>query len=392
MPKLTKRVVDQLQPAASKYTEWDSELRGFGCLVRPTGRKTFIYKYRVGGGRAATQRKMTLGAYGPTTVDEARRLALQAHADVIKGSDPAGRRNDHRKADNMKQFAERYLAEHARPKKSPRSVEEDDWLLERYILPKLGTRKMVDLATADVARVVNGLAATPALANRVRALLSKILSLAMVWGIRNDPVNPARAVQKFPEQPRERFLSGEDVKRVGDALAEVEQKESEPWQAIAAIRLLLFTGCRRGEILTLKWDYIDHDNRVILLPSSKTGAKTIYLTAPVLAILAALPRKEDNPWVLPSRLAKDDRPFVGIGHVWLRIRDAAKLPGVRLHDLRHTFASKGVGLGHKRFRRLYPYISQGNIGAGLLTRGDCRQGSLRRGRLAGRDRSTARRR
>jgi hypothetical protein len=175
MPKLTKRLIDQLRPATTKYAAWDSELHGFGCLVRPNGRKTFIFKYRVGGGRSATQRKMTLGAYGPTTVDEARRRARLLQADVTTGGDPAGLRNDRRQADSMKQFAERYLADHARPKKSPRSVEEDDWLLGRYILPKLGTRKIVDLTTADVSRVVNGLAATPALANRVRALLSKML-------------------------------------------------------------------------------------------------------------------------------------------------------------------------------------------------------------------------
>jgi integrase len=237
------------------------------------------------------------------------------------------------------------LSDHARPKKSARSAEEDEWLLEKYILPKLGTRKMVDLSAADVARVVHALAATPALANRVRALLSKMLSLAMVWGVRSDPVNPARAVEKFPERSRERYLSGDEVARLGQALAEAEKSASEPWQAIAAIRLLLFTGCRRGEVLGLRWDYIDNDNGVILLPASKTGQKTIYLTAPVLSILCDLQRKPNNPWILPSRLAVNDRPFDGVGHVWLRIRTAAQLDGVRLHDLRHTFASKGVNIG-----------------------------------------------
>jgi integrase len=345
MSKLTKRIVDQLQPTATDYTAWDTELRGFGCRVHRAGRKTFIFKYRVGGGRAATQRKMALGVYGPTTVDQARVLARQAHAEVIKGGDPAGRRYDHRRADSVKQFVERYLAEHARPKKSPRSSEEDEWLLNRYILPKLGTRKMIDLAAADVARVVHGLSATPALANRVRALLSKMLSLAVVWGVRNDPTNPARAVERYPERSRERYLSGEEIKRLGEALSAAERDASEPWQAIAAIRLLLFSGCRRGEILQMRWEYIDYDNGVVLLPVSKTGRKTIYLSAPLLQVLNGLPRKEGNPWLLPSRLAVNDRPFQGVGHVWLRLRASADLHDVRLHDLRHTFASKGVNLG-----------------------------------------------
>lgn len=343
MPRLTKRLVDQLQKTASNFTQWDSELRGFGCLVHVTGRKTFIVKYRVGGGRTATQRKMTLGAYGPLTVDEARSLARQTLAEVAKGGDPAGRRHDYRRAQSVAEFGARYLAEHALPKKSQRSAEEDQWLLEKYILPKLGQRKVVDLAAADISRLTHGLSSTPALANRVRSLLSMMLSLAVVWGVRNDPVNPARAVQKFAERARETFLSAEAIKRVGDALRAAEA--NEPWQAIAAVRLLLFTGCRRGEILGLRWEYIDYDNSVILLPASKTGRKTIYLTAPVLTILAGLPRKPGNPWVLPSRLAVNDRPFEGVGHVWQRVRREADLEHVRLHDLRHTFASKGVNLG-----------------------------------------------
>jgi Arm DNA-binding domain len=228
------------------YTVWDSDLRGFGCRVHARGRKTFIVQYRVGGGRGATQRKMALGSYGPTTVDQARLSARQAPAEVVKGGDPAGRRNDYRHAHSVREFALRYLAEHARPKKSPRSAEEDEWLLDRYILPTLGTRKMVDLAAADIARVVHGLSITPALANRVRALLSKMLSLAVVWGVRSDPANPARAVQKYPERSRERYLSGEEVKRLGDALSAVQLNASEPWQAIAAN---LFNRCAASSLL-----------------------------------------------------------------------------------------------------------------------------------------------
>jgi integrase len=189
------------------------------------------------------------------------------------------------------------------------------------------------------------MSATPVLANRVRALLSTMLSLAMLWGIRKDPINPARLVQKFPEKSRERFLSEEELKRLGRILLDLEHTSAEPWQAIAAIRLLLFTGARKSEILSLRWDFIDYDNSVLLLPKSKTGRKTIYLTATVLGILASLPRKKGCPWVLPSRLADPNRHFDGVGHVWERVREKAGLPDVRLHDLRHTFASKGVGLG-----------------------------------------------
>ena len=165
-------------------------------------------------------------------------------------------------------------------------------------------------------------------------------------GVRSDAANPARAVQRHPERSRARYLSGEDVKRLGDALFAAQRSKSEPWQAIAAIRMLLFSGCRRGEVLGMRWEYIDYDNGVVLLPTSKTGRKTVHLSAPILQILSELPRKDGNPWVLPSRLAVNDRPFEGVGHVWLRIRATAGLNDVRLHDLRHTFASKGDQFGH----------------------------------------------
>lgn len=357
--RLTKRTVCALQPGERDFTVWDDELRGFGCRVHPSGRLTFVLKYRVGGGRAASQRKMVLGTYGTLTVDQARELARHAQADVVKGGDPAGTRAAHRRAETLQQFAERYLADHAQAKKSKTSAREDRRLLEKHILPKLGARKVIDLTTADISKTVQTaaqqpsrrrqdrgrLVPTPVLANRVRALLSKMLSLAKIWGLRSDPVNPASFVEKYREKSRERYLSNHEVRKLGDVLLELESNAQEPWQAIAALRLLLFTGCRKSEILSLRWDYIDYDNKAMFLPESKTGRKTIYLNAPVLEILAPLPRKDGNPWVLPNRFGHPNRHFNGLGHIWERVRKKAGLHQVRLHDLRHTYASKGVGLG-----------------------------------------------
>jgi integrase len=231
-------------------------------------------------------------------------------------------------------------------------------LLDRHILPGLGSRKVVDITPADITKFLHSvghqpsrkredrgkLVPTPILANRARSLLSKMLALAIAWDVRSDPVNPIQRVAKFPERSRERFLSGDEIKRLGDALRAVEADATEAWQAIAAIRLLLFTGCRRGEILSLKWEYVDHDMQALLLPDSKTGRKTVYLTSPVFEVLDALPKKADCPYVLPARFDTEGH-FQGIGHIWERIREKAGLGGVRIHDLRHTFASTGVGLG-----------------------------------------------
>jgi integrase len=356
--KLTKRTIDALQPREQEFTAWDGELRGFGCRVHPSGRRMFILKYRVGGGRSAAQRKMQLGAYGPVTADEARKRAHKALLEVAGGGDPAGARAEHRRAATVNELAQRYMAEHAGTRKALKSVREDRRLIDLHILPKIGTRKVIDLTTADVSKVIHAAAhrpsrrrkdlgqlrATPVLANRVRALLSKMLALSVVWGLRKDPINPVQLVEKFPEKSRERFLSANELDKLGKTLAELERTQAEPWQAIAAIRLLIFTGCRKSEILSLRWDYIDRQQGVIMLPETKTGRQTKYLFAPVLSVLDGLPRKEACPYVLPSRLANANRHFDGLGHVWERVRSKAGLHRVRLHDLRHTYASKGVGL------------------------------------------------
>lgn len=355
MAKLTKRSVDALAPAAADYMAWDTELHGFGCRVHPGGRKTFVFKYRVGGGRSASQRKMTLGQYSDAfTVDQARTMARRIHADVLTGKDPAGDRAAHRKAETLKDFAKQYMNDHAKAVKKASSASQDQWMLDRYILPALGSRKMVDITSGEIARFIRANAtqtdrrgeqrSTPILANRLRSLLSKMMSLATAWGVRPGGDNPVRSIEKFPERSRERFLSSDEIKRVGEVLREAEAAASEPWQAIAAIRLLILTGCRRGEVLSLQWSFVDEENGALLLPDSKTGRKTVYMTPPVAAVLAALPRQEECPFVLPAKVGREGH-FVGVGHVWERLRKKARLEGVRLHDLRHTFASRGVGLG-----------------------------------------------
>lgn len=342
--KLTKRKLDALAPADREYVVPDGELPGFACRVHPSGHKTFVFKYRLGGGRGGSQRKMTLGRYGEGfTTEQARARAKDIAAQVHRGEDPGRQRIEHRRAETLETFAKRYISDHATPRKRPSSATHDQWLLDRHVVPKLGSQKIVDITTGDVAKFIQGLSDRPILANRCRSLLSKMFSLSVSWGVRRDQINPVRLVAKFPEQSRERFLSGDEIKRLGDVLRDAESNATEPWQAIAAIRLLLLTGCRRGEVMSLKWEFIDRDNEVLLLPESKTGRKTVYLTAPVLEILEQIPRKDGCPYVLPSRFDVDDH-FRGVAHVWERLRLVAGLHHVRIHDLRHTFASKGVGL------------------------------------------------
>ncbi|MEW6267311.1 MAG: site-specific integrase [Thermodesulfobacteriota bacterium] len=332
MAKLTKRMIDTLKPAAQEVTLWDDQVKGFGLRLWPSGRKVFILMYRNRQGRL---RKITLGEYGRLTVEEARRLARQTLADVAKGQDPAEDKQERRKALTVADLAERYIHEYAEPHKKPFSVFRDRQLIERFIVPALGRHKIAGVTRADVARLHHDVRNTPIQANRTLAVLSKMFSQAVLWGLRPDNVNPVKGITRFKENKRTRFLSGEELARVGQALQEAEKTEHP--SALLMLRLLLFTGARLSEIMTLKWNYVNLERGALDLPDSKTGAKIIPLSGPALEALSNAPRLAGNPYVCPG--LKEGLYFVDIHHVWERIRTRTGLSDVRIHDLRHSFAS-----------------------------------------------------
>ena len=339
MPKLTKRAVDAARPAAMERFVWDEGLPGFGLRVFPSGRKTFFVQYRSQG----RNRRFALGPYGVLTPAEARAMAIDVLADVQRGGDPAEALRLASKAPNLSDLCARYLAEYAEGRKKTRSVSEDRRLIEQFIQPALGRRRVAAVTRVEVVRLHNSLRATPYQANRVLAVLSRMFNLAERWGLRPDGSNPVRHVDRFAERKRERFLSEAELARLGKALADAEDAGTETAATIAAIRLLVFTGCRLGEILQLRWEHVDFERRCLHLAESKTGARTVPINAPALKVLAELERSE-SPWVIPGR--KRDAPLVNLGKPWRRIREKARLCDVRLHDMRHSFASVAAGAGH----------------------------------------------
>lgn len=339
--RITAEAVEKMDP---ETTIWDSEVRGFG-VRRRTRDAVYCVKTRVRGRQTIiTIGRHGRGYWGPET---ARREAIRLLGLIRDGKDPAAERRAAREAPNFADFAARYLAEYAEPHKKPRTVAEDRRQLETRILPALGRMKLGEITKADIARFHHSMRETPVAANRALALISSILGWAERIGERPDGSNPCRHIEKFKEKPRERFLSADEMARLGDALAEAEATGSADWRAITGIRLLLFTGARRSEILTLRWDWIDLDAGVARLPDSKTGAKNLFLSAPALQLLAALPRFDHNPHVLPGD--RPGAPFVGIAKPWERIRAAAGLEDVHLHDLRHSFASAAIAAGDALF-------------------------------------------
>jgi integrase len=340
--KITKRSVDALKPAAGgvEAVLWDNELRGFGVRVQRGGRKSYVLQYRAGTGRGAPLRKLTIGRHGsPWTAAAARGEAKRLLGIVESGVDPAADKIARQRAPTMAEIAERFLAEHAEAKRKASTALEYRRLLDKIILPTLGKRKVADVTRADVTKLHHANRAAPYQANRVLAVLSKIFNLAEHWGLRPDGSNPCRHVEKFSERKRERMLSPAELARLGDAIAGYK---GSPY-AVAAVKLLVFTGARLGEVLGLRWEWIDFERAEARLPDSKTGAKTLHLPPPALAVLAELPRLHGNPHVIAG--AKEREAMVNLEKPWRAIRQVAGLDDVRLHDLRHAFASVAASSG-----------------------------------------------
>jgi integrase len=362
--KLTKRVVDAIAPTNKTVIYYDSELTGFCLKVLPTGGKRWCVEYRSGaGGRSVGKTRMVLGSTSSMTPDQARQSARTTLGAVALGQDPASKRSRERAMPPFAEFAERYLKEEAETKLKPGTVINYRIYLRKHASPVIGARKLDALDTAEIAKMHRKIGkATPMTANRVVEFVGSVFRYAAVCGLVPRGHNPAAHVQGFREQGRERFLSSAELGRLGDAIREAETKgiawmvDKEQPNAkhipkngrtkigphvAAALRLLILTGARLREILGLKWEYVDLERGLLLLPDSKTGRKAIILNAPALAILGDLPRVDIH--VIASDI--ENQPRHDLSKPWKLVATRADLVGVRIHDLRHTHASYGAGAG-----------------------------------------------
>jgi integrase len=362
--KLGKRALDNLPQVTKRTTFFDTDLTGFGLRVFPSGARSWIIEYRPGaGGRGVSKRRMVIGTPMTLTPDQARTQAAALLAKVKLGADPAGERSDGRKADDVHDLLARFMDDHVRAKRKTSTAKLFDGYIKNHIGPALGLRKAPALARADVERLHKTIGKTnPVTANRVIALIGAVYAYGLRAGLLpKGTSNPALGIEKFREQNRERFLTEPELLRLGDAIREaetagIERPESKSKHApkkaenrvtaigphaAAAIRLLIFTGARLREILNLKWDHVDLQRGLLFLPDSKTGKKTIVLGGAALAVIETLPRV--GKYVIAGN--DPDKPRADLQRPWALVSKRAGLEGLRLHDLRHSFASVGAGSG-----------------------------------------------
>ncbi len=339
MARITKRTVDALGPQERERVVWDDDLRGFGVRVHPSGHKVYIVKTRYQGKPV----KVSIGPHGAITPADARTRAAEIMSDARAGKDPAARSRSEADAPTMRELGKRFLNEYVPSHCKASTAAEYGRSVALFIDPKIGKLRVGDIQRSDIAALHHGMRGTPYQANRTLGVLSKMFNLAELWGLRPDGSNPCRHVRRFREEKRERFLSDEEYRRLGEALKKVEQDGSETPAAVAAIRLLMLTGCRLSEIQKLRWENVHLDAGELRLPDTKTGAKTVHLGEPAMTVLRGIDRDDGNPWVITGR--KPGSHLTDLQHPWRRIRARAGLDDVRIHDLRHSFASGGLLVG-----------------------------------------------
>ncbi len=335
--RLTKRFVESIQPhEKNEQLIWDSELKGFGVRIFPTGRRTYFVQYRTQFG--ATRRKK-IGVHGVTTAELARDEAKKLLGEVAKGEDPS---KDFQKAKlkpTFEELAHEYLTVYAKPNKKPKSYREDQKMLEGIILKKWKGKKVEEITSYDVQHLHHELRETLYMANRVRALLSKMFNLAIQWHWVS--ANPVEGVSKYQEQKRDRWLNDQELQNLYDVLDLYHN------QSVAnAIRLLVLTGSRRNEVLGAKWEQFDLEKGVWTKPSHTTKQKKtehLPLSTQVVSLLKSIKEEATGPYLFPGKI--DGKPLQDIKKAWKTISTQAGLTDVRLHDLRHTHASHLVSSG-----------------------------------------------
>ena len=360
--RLTKRFIDAIPTPATEEWHVDADVPGFCLRVMPSGAKLYVCRYRFAG----KARKLPLGRHGQITVEQARQKARDVFAAIADGRDPAVRVAD---GPTVHDLRLRYEREHSDLHKKPRSRDADKALWTNHIIPALGDEPVAALKRADIVALHIALKDRPYLANRVLALISHALKLAELWHWRDEGSNPCRNIKRYKEEERERVLNPEELARLLAELDTTERQRLKGLSVVPLVRLLLLTGCRQSEIRTARWEWVDFDRAILSLPDSKGGKKDVDLPPQAVEMLRAMRAVDKGDWIIPGHVRNTH--MVSPARPWHEICKRAKLPQMRLHDLRHTYgtmaALNGLStrevadlLGHKSTASTMRYMNSAN--------------------------------
>ena len=341
--RLTQAFVDAQVADGRDRIVFDSQVSGLGLRVTLAGKRIFIAQARVGGHK----RRITIGYAPETTLSKARAEALQTLAAMHSGVDPTAERRARQRASvartiSITELAERWMADVVRPKLKPRTAFDYQLLLTKHILPALGRYTVAEVDREHVERLHLDMKDTPRRANYAVAATSSMFSFAINRGLRTSGGNPATNIKMYRECTRERFLSEAEMAAAAEAITQAERDGKVGPFAAAGLRLALFTGARSGEVTAIQWDHIDWQRRLIRLPDSKTNEpRTIHLSDAAIEVLRTV--RHVGPFVIAG--ARHGEPFKNLSRSWIIAREYAGLKDVRLHDLRHSYASLAAGRG-----------------------------------------------
>jgi integrase len=360
--RLTKRFVDAIEKPAAEEWHTDTDVPGFCLRVTPAGAKLYVVRYRYAG----KARKLPIGRHGQVTVEQARQKARDVFAALAAGRDPAVGAGD---GPTVAELRKKYEKEHSDLHKKPRSRAADRALWNNHIIPAMGQKSVRALTRADVLELHIALQDRPYVANRALALISHALKLAELWHWRDEGSNPCRNIKRYREEEREVVLNPEELARLLAELDNTERQRLRGLSVVPMVRLLLLTGCRQSEIRTARWEWVDFERGVLSLPDSKGGKKDVELPPQAVDMLRAMRAVDKGDWIVPGHVRNSH--MVSPARPWHAICKRAKLPAMRLHDLRHTYGTmaslSGLSLrevadllGHKSTVSTMRYVNAAN--------------------------------
>lgn len=344
MPKLTKSYIDTLKPTDKLYEVWDTEIRGLGCMIHPTGKKTYYFLYRHNNSK---KQRLKVGVHGNITCEIAREIVRGWTGDLARGIDPKEHNKrleiEEKKLVSMKDFLAIYSEKHKKSHNKASTNHRDNYRLKSAILPFFGNMNVSEVTGEDIIKFQDYLKNSPIQFNRCYALLNTAFKLAELWGYRPKNSNPCQGIKKFPEKRKQRFLTEGELENLDKILKREETLGSLSPYSLAAIRMLIYTGCRLEEVLTLKWENIFLEEGYFHLKDSKVGETTIPLNESAKVIFSNLKPVKGNPYVFIGE--KPGTCLTTLKRAWTKIRELADIKDVRIHDLRHTFASLAIKQG-----------------------------------------------